>query len=372
MESRERRVNERRAVVTEAAAEWLLRLQTGEPSHALRAEFVDWLRESPVHVAEFLRVSQVHGVLQEFSQWAAVPGLDAANVIDATSSTDARFERNGSTAVSARDARPHRRRWPLITALAASVGIMALGLAWLIGALAWRSIETETAERRQIALADGSVVDVSPETKLKVRFGESERRVLLLRGDALFSVTTDAGRPFIVEAEHAIVRVVGTAFGVERRRDSSVVVTVAEGRVAVARSDGGAIGRTFPNLPFAPTPVALQEVALRAGQQVEVPNIGEIGNVREVDSRRELAWAEGRLVFENTTLGEVTRQFNRYNVIQIRLSDRSLSSRTISGVFNASDPESFVAFLETVTQVEVARNRSDEITIIATGEEASR
>src|SRR5262249_39602471 len=92
-----------------------------------------------------------------------------------------------------------------------------------------------------------------------------------------------------------------------------------------------------------------------AGQQVAVPGTGRMGTVRKVDSERELAWASGRLVFEHTTIDEVVQTFNRYNRLQLTVVDRALGQRQISGVFDASDPESFLAFLTSVTPVRVIR-----------------
>ena len=71
---------ERRRRVNEEAAEWWLQLQAHEMSRRQREAFVDWLRESPVHVAEMLRVASVHGALEKFESWARIatakPGDD--------------------------------------------------------------------------------------------------------------------------------------------------------------------------------------------------------------------------------------------------------------------------------------------------------
>ncbi len=59
-------VNERREWARAEAAEWWERLEAGEMSRDRREEFVDWLRESAVHVAEMLRMAQIRAVLDEF------------------------------------------------------------------------------------------------------------------------------------------------------------------------------------------------------------------------------------------------------------------------------------------------------------------
>src|SRR5262249_19543407 len=150
------------------------------------------------------------------------------------------------------------------------------------------TIDTETGERRTVTLADSSVVLVSPETTLRVHFSRKERHVTLARGYALFRVTKDPARAFVVETDRTRVGAIGTAFGVEQHYDS-VIVTVEEGRVAVAQAEASSsAARTSPPA----------EISVDADQQVVVPKVGSMGPVLKVDSRRELAWADGRFVFD--------------------------------------------------------------------------
>src|SRR4051812_24681919 len=69
--------NRRRARAGAEAAEWWVRIESGELSREEREQFVDWLRESAVHVAEMLRMAEVHGALERFSAWARIPAEGA-------------------------------------------------------------------------------------------------------------------------------------------------------------------------------------------------------------------------------------------------------------------------------------------------------
>src|SRR5579862_5732509 len=64
--------NDRRERIAEEAAEWWVTLQ-GEVTRAQREQYIDWLRESGLHVAEMLRVAQVHGALKQFQRWSKIP-----------------------------------------------------------------------------------------------------------------------------------------------------------------------------------------------------------------------------------------------------------------------------------------------------------
>ena len=112
------------------------------------------------------------------------------------------------------------------------------------------------------------------------------------------------------------------------------------------------------------TPAA--EISLGPDQQIIVPPAGSMGEVHKVDSHRELAWADGRLVFDHDPVAAVVQQFNRFNRLQIKVLDPQLADRPVSAVFNVSDPEAFVTFLESVANIRVTHPARNVI-VIASG-----
>jgi transmembrane sensor len=201
-----------------------------------------------------------------------------------------------------------------------------------------------------------------------VKYSDSVRKVFLERGRALFHVAKNPYRPFLVQADDTTVRAVGTTFGVEQVLQG-VIVTVAEGKVAVLPTSRASVtaaqsGKVVqaPERPSTENPAA-GEVLLSANQQVEVQNSGSAEAVREIDSQRALAWARGRLIFQNDQLGLVVAEFNRYNRVQLTVADPELAAKPVSGVFNAAEPEAFLAFLQSVTNIEIVRDGDRSITI---------
>jgi hypothetical protein len=64
--------NERRTRAGADAAEWWLRIQLGQMTRDERGQLIAWLRESAIHVAEMLRIAQVHNALEQFDRWANI------------------------------------------------------------------------------------------------------------------------------------------------------------------------------------------------------------------------------------------------------------------------------------------------------------
>jgi transmembrane sensor len=360
--------SDRRKRASEEAAVWWVRLQTEELPRAEREQFVDWLRESAVHVAEMLRVAKVHGALEQFQQWAHIStdGADENNIVSLRDSLPVAGDETPSEPPPP-VLFPFRQRLRLY-ALAASLSAIVIAAAWPLIGFRGQTIQTERGERREVALADGSVVAVDAETRLRVKFEEHTRRVFLDRGRALFRVAKNSDRPFLVQADGTSVRAVGTAFGVERR-EQEIMVTVAEGKVAVFEILPG----TQPPSPShtkgqgvrAGFPTRAAEVLLTAGEEVTVRSSGTAEPVHKVDSDRRLAWARGRLDFDNETVATAVEEFNRYNRVQLHVADEVLAKRLVSGVFDSSDPESFIAFIQTVAPVRVTRSNAADITLAA-------
>jgi transmembrane sensor len=378
---------DRRRRAAEEAAEWWVLLQADGATRAQREQYVDWLRESAVHVAEMLRVAQVHGALAQFDRWNQVPTEGSPEAVGTVVSLSSGHLSSGPSAPPGGPSKPMPRRSMLMWATAASLlAVAGLGALRFLSA-SGQIIQTERGERREMALTDGSVVQVDPETRLRLDYQPDTRRVILERGRALFHVARNANRPFLVQAHETTVRAVGTAFAVEQGTDA-VVVTVAEGKVAVlpagapegAKAVSASAGTADSSAAAQPGSAqasrtvspraaggghAPTEILLTANEQVTVAGSGTAAPVREVDSSRALAWAEGRLVFENESVARAVEQFNRYNRIQLTVNDADLAHRSISGVFNAADPESFVAFIQSVAAVRVTRDNAADVRIEA-------
>jgi len=347
-------VNERRERAQAEAARWLTIFDTRsarEASRVDREDFTEWLQESPLHVAEMLRASRVDEMLAHFRHWDTIPIEKCATADDTVVS------------LTPSSTRIHRRSRPLQLAwgLAAAV-VLAVTIGVFYANLQTQLIATDRAERREISLNDGSVVELDPQTKIRVKFEAHARYVTLLRGRALFRIAKDIQRPFFVKSADAMVQAIGTAFGVEQL-SGGVLVTVSEGKVAIWSAAGSVEDATrdspSPGSDHASTPT----VYMTADHQVTLYTSGEVTAVKDVDASRALAWAEGRLIFESTPLSEVVAQFNRYNRIQLQVSSPELENRAVSGVFQSSDPETLLAFIQAGARVTITRVADHHILI---------
>jgi transmembrane sensor len=341
----------RRRRATEEAAEWLVRIESGPLTAADRVEFADWLRESPLHVAETLRVANLDTLLREYSGWrqlGASGSFTSAEVISLA--TKGRAETLRSI-----------RRVPwfmrLGTVAAVCVTLLLAGVLCIESRSSEMVLHTQRGERRELTLADGSKVAAEPETELRIKLSSTVRAISLLHGSAVFHVAKDRTRPFVVGASGTQVTAVGTIFRVADVADK-VVIVVSEGKVSVKPTDRRNQLQARSGLP---------PIALAAHQQLTITSAGLVSPIQVVNVPVDTNQQDEQMVFDSETVASIITRFNGTNILQIRVSDPSLASVPVSGVFNASDPMSFVAFLEATGRARAVRASPNEIVLEQAG-----
>jgi RNA polymerase sigma factor (sigma-70 family) len=194
-------------------------------------------------------------------------------------------------------------------ALSALLAVAGLGAG---GTTAWRlwreyvpgwqaSLATATGRQSTQTLPDGSTIALDAQTRAEVRYYGARRHVRLLAGTAFFSVARDAARPFIVDAAHARITVLGTRFEVALAADGALRVAVEEGHVRVQ-----------------PLADAGQAYELTAHEALHWPRGGPPR--RESTPGDVAPWRDGWLDFRHEPLGEAVQRIARYSSIALRVA----------------------------------------------------
>lgn len=236
-----------------------------------------------------------------------------------------------------------------------SMGVAAVGA----GALGWRfyfddsqprfakHYRTGTGQLLQVAIPDGSRIDLSAQTQLSVELYRRRRAVRLLGGEARFDVAHDQDRPFVVTTPSGTVEVVGTVFSVAER-SGLMSVSVERGHVRVRPASAGE---------------PLPAVELRAGEALTLRD-GMAGPVRQIDVLDAAAWRSGWLVFDNTRLDEALPAINAFLSKPLAL-DAGAAALRLTGRFRANDPSGFLTALPSVLPVAVSAGADGGLRISA-------
>lgn len=344
------------AQIYEEACEWFIECRAGDLDNAARAEFDRWLRKSPEHQSAYLEIAAIWNAgadLDPSSRWdldklIAQAAEDPANVIalERTRSTNRTLGSDASHRVPLSAPLAGRRLFAIAASIVLTTAALATYFLTSSGVYA-----TALGEQRSLALSDGSTVQLNSRSRIRIRYGEHQRTVDLLQGEALFHVAKDTTRPFIVHSGQTAVRAVGTQFDVYRKADGTIV-TVVEGRVSI-RHPAGLGGEGEQDLRNIAPGNEVSDVAQREGEGAIFLTAGEQITVSTNTARKTLhpnldgatSWTQRQLVFESASLAEVAEEFNRYNERKLVIDPSALGALHISGVFSSTDPVSLSRFL---------------------------
>jgi transmembrane sensor len=307
-----------RQAIDDQAAAYVARLASGV-SPAERQEIYGWVGADPRHAVAFARME---------AAWEASERLRAA---------PPPLERVEQHAVLPVLGRGVSRRGVIFGSMAAASAAVAATVAWRL----LDNVElyrTGVGERRVVVLKDGSRVTLNTASTVEVAFTRTERRMRLVRGEALFEVAHDPTKPFLVDAGAARFQALGTAFNVRVRPDV-VELTVTQGVVAVVAGESGV------ERPVAARIVAGGGAVVRSGAVAPTA-------LDDQHLRQRTAWQEGVLEFDGESLAQVVDEFNRYRNQPIVIGDARLESLRIGGRFEVDEADKFLTALTSSFPIE--------------------
>ncbi len=321
--------------IERAAADWLAQRDADAWSASDSSALEAWLATDTAHRVAFLRLQAAwseSGRMQALGAGVQAGGPPPRGHWNASTLT-----RNAADSRSTSRRRVARTPWSgqlLIAGFAAAVFcVVAAGWAWQVAHhVDVASYRTAVGEVLTQPLLDGSRVTLASNSEVEVRLSRGERHIDLVRGEAIFAVSKNASRPFVVASKNRLVIAVGTRFSV-RRDDIGLRVVVTEGTVRLESARAGDSARPSALLPAG-------SVALVRGDEVLVRSLAL------ADAERMLDWRDGLLAFRDTPLAEAAAEFNRYNARQIVIDDDQAGALRVGGSFRWNNAEGFVHLVE--------------------------
>lgn len=320
--------------LTDEAAAWFARMRAPD-SELSRAEFDAWMGRSEAHRAAYSRAAEIFAMGKFLGETAQRPKplLQSSQI----------------------------RLRPLVSAIVALFAFAGL-VAWLATradhakpahrtGIQTAELATAAGERRQVHLADGSLVRLEPGTRIAANFDSSGRTLSLERGQALFAVAHEA-RPFVVLSGGGSVTARGTVFEVSLATGGTVRVRLVEGSVDV-------------RLPAAATAASPSVRRLRPGESLRF--LAEPAASAGTDSAMSMGQAGSHDMtdFENIRLADLAAEANRQSDRKIRFADPALGERRVSGRFGTRDAERLADRLALLFGLEVDRSDSSALVLRA-------
>ncbi|MGY2290302.1 FecR family protein [Pseudomonas sp. SDO528_S397] len=294
-------------VAMDQALDWLIALQCPQPGQ--RAEFEAWLAADPAHLDAFTKAQ---------TAWGGAPVYSAAVALAAP--------RKRSLW---RRLKPHWK--PLATA-----AMLVLGLASFTNLPVRLQADhlTVVGERQRLQLDDGSNVLLNTNSAFSSTVKDHQRIARLYQGEAFFEVLPSRGLPLEIDAGPVRASVRDTAFAVRYLN--------GEAQVQVQRGDVD-LSNTFDDA----------RVRLSAGQSIRIGPKG-FGQPAKLDVNKDLAWVQGRLIFENCPLSEVLAELRRYYPGWIVNNNDKLAHVAVTGNYRLDQPLDVVRSLAHITSAKLS------------------
>ncbi|MCE7054816.1 FecR domain-containing protein [Algoriphagus sp. AGSA1] len=222
--------------------------------------------------------------------------------------------------------------WQRILKYAAAIVILISSTIWLYYSSQNFSNEPETAvsvspiyilkeniagQKTKIFLPDGSVVYLNSNSKLKYssNFSGDERRVYM-KGEAYFEVAKDSLKPFVVESDQVETVALGTAFNVNSFDANEIRISLTEGSVRINQKQNED-----------------NATILSPGKELVVNTETQTFSELSFNQEDVIGWKEGKLVFRQATLDEVSSSLERWYGVEIQIRGRVPKNWKVTTVY---------------------------------------
>jgi transmembrane sensor len=166
----------------------------------------------------------------------------------------------------------------------------------------------------KLALADGTTVMINSASVLRFPVNinaANSREVYLEKGEAYFQVAKNPNKPFVVHANGMDVKVLGTTFNVNTYTKTTRT-TLVEGKVEAKSANN-------------------QTTILAPNQQAVFNQQNNVLSRADVDVTPFVAWANGKIVFEEATLDEVMDQLSLWYDYDVEFQSDKIKQVHFSG-----------------------------------------
>ncbi len=328
--------------------ELFTRKLSGETSAEENQVLAEWMETNAIHADEYEKLKRVFELSNKYYLHRA-----------RASAIDVEMEwKIFSDKIESLNETPIRKIVPLQFQLAPLLKIAAMVVfTALAGYIAYyfanqnsTKIFQTTNQTQNISLPDGSEVMLNRHSELSFSkdFGESNRRVKLT-GEGFFKVVPNAKKPFIIEANEALVEVLGTSFSVQAFNYANTMEVIVE---------TGIVKFSFP--------AQKKEVKLLAGDKGSYSKTSKqlTGTVNTDENG--LSWKTHKLIFKGTDLKSVIDIVNRTYGSSISISTSVSVSCAVTATFDQQSLEAVLKVLQNTLNLTIQKE-GDRIIIKAAG-----
>ncbi len=209
-----------------------------------------------------------------------------------------------------------------------------------------------SGQRADLTMSDGTVVSVNSGSIIEYPHNFSAKnRHLFLKGEALFQVSSDAKRPFIVTVNNIDVVATGTCFNIDSYSNKNYFdVTLIDGTVELFSREGELMTHLNPN------------------ENARISLVNDEIIIAAVDPYFYTSWKDGFITFSDRRLEDIAYDLERWFNVKIIFARESSKDIRYSGTILKNKPidqilEILKLTSDFVYDIHIKNDKSSVITI---------
>lgn len=204
---------------------------------------------------------------------------------------------------------------------------------------------TSLTGKSKIILPDGTEVWLHSNSSLTYNSNlHSNKREVSMTGEAYFSVTHDATKPFIVHTNGVSVQVYGTKFNVNSNLSSEdVTVSLIEGSVSMKSAN--------------------KEVFLKPGQEGVFDRSTKTLEENTGDVEFAKSWADNQLRFENKDIRYVCRYLSKWYSVNIDVNSNIPNNQSYTFTVRNESLEEIVRLMSRINPISYRFDNNNNLTL---------
>ena len=299
---------------------------TGKISEVDQCELFELLHSNPAMKAKFNEMAKLRAIL-------FTPTLESEKA-----KNFAKLNLSKSKYIDFREARSRLLTISRVAAVTFIIAISSVGVYRYFDFAASNKdlygceISTPLGSSVKITLPDGSTVNMNSGSTIKYSksFG-SEKREVILTGEALFDIKKDPKKPFLVQAKDLQVKVLGTVFNVKSYgNEQTIEVNLLRGKIEASTQNGG----------------SSKKVILKPNERIIYNTKTNILLKKKAEVSDAILWTVGKIKIENLNLEEIAKLLERKYNTSIEIGE-SIKEERFTGNLDLNKPiESVINFID--------------------------
>ncbi|HEX9151681.1 MAG TPA: FecR domain-containing protein [Flavobacterium sp.] len=207
----------------------------------------------------------------------------------------------------------------------------------------------KVGERLTVFLPDSSTVILNSGSDVKYFSDFGKKREVWLAGEAFFKVRHNKNSPFTVHTDAYDVKVLGTEFNINNNYNDKTV-SLEKGKVNVLLKESNDEINLLPN----------EELIWNSKTKAVTKRNFDVGKIS--------AWKDNILILDDIKLEDALVKINQFYGVNFIIKNNTIANQRIKGAFKDQKIDEFIASLEFISNVHIAKNGNNTFLITKSDE----